>query len=261
MIRSRNTPESIQEKRKKNEKIVMITSFDYASAGVAEEAGADIILVGDSLGVTVLGYNSTREVTMADMVHHLRAVARGVAGTFVVCDLPVNSYRTEKEALDNSIRLLENGCHAVKMEGCLPEIIHAVIQNHIPVMGHIGLTPQTITDFKVQGKGDKDAERLKRDARLLEEAGCFSIVLECMPVSLAKTITESLQIPTIGIGAGLYCNGQVLVFSDLLGIFNKFKPKFVRRYKTLRNEMVEGCVSFIRDVRAGEYPSDSESYF
>jgi 3-methyl-2-oxobutanoate hydroxymethyltransferase len=260
MIRTRITPETIQEKKQQGEKIVMVTAYDYASAEVVEESGADIILVGDSLGVTVLGYNSPREVTMEDMEHHLKAVARGAVRSFIVCDLPVNSYRNCDEALGNAFRLLEKGCHSVKIEGCLPDVAACLVGHKVPVMGHIGLTPQTIGDFKVQGKAEKDAGRLKAEAKSLEEAGCFALVLECVPVSLAGCITKKLAIPTIGIGAGPKCDGQVLVYNDLLGIFAKFKPKFVRRYRTLRSEMVEGCRSFVKDVRSGTYPSESESY-
>jgi 3-methyl-2-oxobutanoate hydroxymethyltransferase len=260
MIRSRINIDAIQEKKVKGEKIVMLTAYDYASAEVAEEAGVDIILVGDSLGVTVLGYNSTREVTMDDMVHHLKAVERGAVRSFVVCDLPINSYWTCDEAVKNSVRLMETGCHSVKIEGCMTDIVECLVRHKVPVMGHVGLTPQTIKDFKVQGKAEKDADRLKEEARKLENAGCFAIVLECIPVGLAKCITKNLSIPTIGIGAGSYCDGQVLVYNDLLGIFNKFKPKFVRRYKDLRNEMVQGCRNYAADVRAGKYPETGESY-
>jgi len=246
--------------KQRGEKIAMITASDFSSGKIVEESGADIVLVGDSLGVTILGYESTHQVTMEDMIHHLKAVARGVKKVPVIGDLPIDTYRNPEEALRNSLRMVSAGAGGVKIEGCLPLVVEALVARKIPVMGHIGLTPQSFSDYKVQGKVEEDATRLKKEAKQLEAAGCFLIVLEAIPSSLAEKITTELTIPTVGIGAGKNCDGQVLVFNDLLGIFDEFKPKFVRRYKNLKQEMVSGCRAFVKDIRSGEFPSDGEMY-
>ena len=249
-----------REKKEKARKIVMITAYDSASAEAVHAASADIVLVGDSLGVTVLGYQTTREVTLADMEHHLKAVVRGAPQAFIVCDMPFQTYDTPESAMRNAQTLIDTGCAAVKIEGCNVPVIKSLVNAGIPVMGHAGVLPQTATEYKVRGKNSVEAARLREETRQIQDAGCFAIVLECMSAALAKTITQELFIPTIGIGAGKECDGQVLVFNDLLGIFTKFKPKFVRHYKGLKKEMIDGCATFACDVRSGAYPLNEESY-
>jgi 3-methyl-2-oxobutanoate hydroxymethyltransferase len=246
--------------KKRGEKIAMITASDYASAGVTLDAGADITLVGDSLGFTTLGYSSMAEVTLDDMIHHLMAVKRGSGKSFVLCDMPINTYKTPGTALRNAKKLIHAGAHAIKIEGCIPGIVKALAGEGMPVMGHIGLTPQTLTRYRVQGNRPGEAERIREGALALEHAGCFALLLELVAAPLAGEITRLLRIPTVGIGSGIGCDGQVLVYNDLLGIFDRFKPKFVRHYKELRIEMVNGCRNFIRDVKTGRYPSKAESY-
>ena len=262
----RVTVVDIQNKKGK-EPIVMITAYDYPSAQMVDEAGVDIILVGDSLGMVVLGYDSTLPVTMEDMLRHTAAVVRGSRRALVVGDMPFMSYQLSPEqALDNAGRFIkEAGAHAVKLEGGeeVLEAIRKITSAGIPVMGHIGLTPQSIHKiggYRVQGRDEKTAEKLKKDAKLLEEAGCFSIVLEAVPMNLAKEITESLSIPTIGIGAGSYCDGQVLVYHDVLGLFQEFKPKFVKRYAELRGEIVEAIKRYADEVRERKFPDEEHSY-
>lgn len=248
------------QKKAKREKIAMITAYDFASADVLHEVGVDIILVGDSLGFTTLGYDSMTQVTMEDMIHHLKAVVRGAQDSFILCDMPVNSYATPEDAVRNGRLLKENGCSAVKIEGPVVKAASALVNAGIPVMGHIGFTPQTLTKYKVQGRSAEEEARIRSEALSLEQAGCFAMLLELVAAPLSKTLTETLKIPTIGIGSGVDCDGQVLVFNDLLGIFEKFKPKFVRRYKELRREMLDGCSCFISDVKSGAYPSEKELY-
>jgi len=249
-----------RDKKRDHEKIVMITAYDFASAQACAAAGADIILVGDSLGFTTLGYQSMTEVTLGDMLHHLKAVKRGAPDSFILCDMPVNTYGTPEIALENAKKLSDAGCHAVKIEGYIPDIVRHLVSNGIPVMGHIGLTPQTLTKYRVHGKVSSEAEELVAGAHALEQAGCFALLLELVFAPLAADISKALSIPTIGIGAGPDTDGQVLVFNDLLGIFQRFKPKFVRRYRELYPEMVNGCKAFVEDVRNGHYPDESESY-
>ena len=257
----------LKEKKQKKEPIVMITAYDYPSAQMVDEAGVDIILVGDSLGMVVLGYENTLPVTMEDMLRHTAAVVRGAKRAMVVGDMPFMSYQLSPEqALDNAGRFIkEAGAHAVKLEGGeeVLEAIQKITSAGIPVMGHIGLTPQSIHrigGYRVQGRDEETALKLKRDAKLLEKAGCFSIVLEAVPVELAKEITESLEIPTIGIGAGPYCDGQVLVYHDVLGIFQEFKPKFVKRYANLRASIIDAVKSYVEEVRSREFPDEEHSY-
>ncbi len=254
-------------KKAAGEPIVMITAYDYPTARVVDEAGVDIILVGDSLGMVVLGYENTLPVTMEEMLIHTAAVVRGSERALVVGDMPFMSYQlSPQQALDNAGRFIkEAGAHAVKLEGGeeVLEAIRKITSAGIPVMGHIGLTPQSIHrigGYRVQGKDEEGAARLKKDAKLLEEAGCFSVVLEAVPAQLAKEITESLSIPTIGIGAGPHCDGQVLVFHDVVGIFQEFKPKFVKRYANLRQQMLDAVKSYVEEVRSGVFPDEEHSY-
>ncbi|MEE9609832.1 MAG: 3-methyl-2-oxobutanoate hydroxymethyltransferase, partial [Desulfatiglandales bacterium] len=196
-------------------KITALTAYDYPTAILVDEAGFDIILVGDSLGVVVLGYENTLAVTMEDMLHHTRAVARGTKKAVVVGDMPIHSYDSPEIALQNAKRFIEAGADAVKTEGLVVDVVEALVEDGIPVMGHLGLTPQTITDYKVQGKDAENAERITKEAEGLEKAGAFALVLECVPETLGKKVTEKLSIPTIGIGAGRFCDGQILVINDL----------------------------------------------
>jgi len=243
------------------EKISMITAYDYPSARFVDKAGIEIILVGDSLAMTVMGLDSTVPVTMEEMIHHTKAVVRGVENAMVIGDLPFGSYNQSKEqAIANATRLMkEGGCDAVKLEGGveMAEITKAIVDAGIPVMGHIGLTPQTISKlggFKVQGKGAQEAEKLLKSAVALQEAGIFSIVLECVPEEVGRLVTEKLSIPTIGIGGGRYCDGQVLVFHDTLGLFEKFLPKFVKRYRNLGEEIVKALEEYKQEVKEEKFP-------
>ena len=253
---------------KGSSRIGMITAYDYPSAKVADAAGADIILVGDSLGMVVLGYPDTLSVTVDDMLHHTRAVARGAKSTLIVGDMPYLSYHVSvEESVRNAGRFIQAGAHAVKVEGAKAsrlKVIEAILDAEVPVMGHIGLTPQSVNalgGFKLQGKSADDARKLIDEAVALERAGCFSIVLECVPSELAALITERIAIPTIGIGAGPSCDGQVLVFHDLLGIYDGHTPKFVRRYANIALEMQTAIETYLGDVREGRFPNDSTESF
>jgi 3-methyl-2-oxobutanoate hydroxymethyltransferase len=246
--------------------IVMVTAYDAPSARIADEAGVDIILVGDSVAMVVLGYDDTLQVTTADMAHHVAAVARAQPRPLVVGDLPWMSYHTSiSEAVQNAATLVRAGAQAVKLEGGrkrLP-VVEAMIHAEIPVMGHLGLTPQSVHamgGYRVQGKAVDAAEALVDEARALAEAGCFSIVLEGVPDQVARLVTDAVPVPTIGIGAGPFCDGQVLVFHDLLGIEDRITPKFVRRYANLKADAVEAMARFADDVRCRRFPSDDESY-
>ena len=255
------TIQQLQKMKAEREKISMITAYDYPSARFVDKAGIEIILVGDSLAMTVMGLDSTVPVTMEEMIHHTKAVVRGVENAMVIGDLPFGSYNQSKEqAIANATRLMkEGGCDAVKLEGGveMAEITKAIVDAGIPVMGHIGLTPQTISKlggFKVQGKGAQEAEKLLKSALALQEAGIFSIVLECVPEEVGRLITEKLSIPTIGIGGGRYCDGQVLVFHDTLGLFEKFLPKFVKRYRNLGEEIVKALEEYKQEVKEEKFP-------
>lgn len=253
--------------KKKGKKIVMLTAYDAPSARILSECGVDMILVGDSVGNTLLGYESTVPVTMDDVVHHSAAVARARPNALIVGDMPFMSYKvSEEQALENcALMLQEGGSEAVKIEGAgrVVDIVRAVVDSGIPVMGHIGLTPQSIFEFggyRIQGKTAETAEKLIRQATQLEEAGAFSIVVELVPSDTAKKITESVGIPTIGIGAGPHCDGQVLVLHDMLGLFQDFKPKFVKRYANIR-EVIENAVKeYSAEVREGKFPSEEFSF-
>jgi 3-methyl-2-oxobutanoate hydroxymethyltransferase len=256
-------------RRKKEEKrpITMLTAYDYPTARLVDEAGVDLILVGDSLGNVVLGYDSTIPVTMADMLHHTRAVTRGVTRALVVGDMPFLSYHFDRaETLRNAGRFLqEAGARAVKVEGGreVAESVRAVVSAGIPVMGHLGLTPQSVHQlggYRVQGRDADAARRLLDDARILEAAGVFAIVLECVPVQLAQEITAAVQVPTIGIGAGPHCDGQVLVTHDLLGLYGDFKPKFVKRYAELHQEIGRALREFKEEVESGRFPAEEHGF-
>jgi len=248
-------------------KIGMLTAYDYPSAKIADAAGADVVLVGDSLGMVVLGYPDTLSVTVDDMLHHVRAVARGSQRALIVGDMPYLSYHVSiEESVRNAGRFIQAGAHAVKVEGGKAsriKTIAAILDAEIPVMGHIGLTPQSVNalgGFKLQGKNADDARRLIDEALALEQAGCFSLVLECVPAELGAFISERLTIPTIGIGAGPRCDGQVLVYHDVLGIYDGHKAKFVRRYANIGTDMQHALEQFLSDVRDGSFPNDGESF-
>ncbi len=253
--------------KERGEKISMLTAYDYPMARLEDEAGIDVILVGDSLGNVMLGYETTLPVTMEDMIHHTKAVVRGVKRALVVADMPFMSFQVSKEdAVINAGRLLkEAGAEAVKLEGGeeVLEQTKAIVAAGIPVLGHLGLTPQSVNQmggFKVQARDLGQAEKLRRDALLLEEAGVFGIVLECVPSALSGKLSEELVIPTIGIGAGPLCDGQVLVVHDMLGFGGGFQPRFVRRYASLGDAILKACKDYIDDLRAGSFPSDKESF-
>ncbi len=264
---ARVTTATLRDKKAKQEKISMLTSYDYSTAGLVDQAGLDMILVGDSLGMVVLGYENTLAVTMDDMVHHTRAVVRGTKNAMVVADMPFLSYHVStKEAVRNAGRFIqEGGAQAVKLEGGVErvEAVKAILDAQIPVMGHIGLTPQSVNQFggfKVQGKDLETARKLLRDAQALDKAGVFSIVLECVPSALAKKITEEVSVPTIGIGAGPYCDGQVLVINDMLGMFSGFVPKFVKKYVDLQPLIMEALKAYKKEVEEGSFPGPEHGF-
>jgi 3-methyl-2-oxobutanoate hydroxymethyltransferase len=251
----------------KKAKISCLTAYDYPTARLLDEAGVEVLLVGDSLGMAVLGYDSTLPVTLDDILHHTRAVRRGTKRALLVADMPYGSFHVSiEEAIRNAVRLVkEGGAEAVKIEGGERriELIAKLVEAEIPVMGHIGLTPQSFNalgGFQVQGKTADAARRVERDARAVEAAGAFSVVLESLPRELAARITDNLRIPTIGIGAGPDCDGQILVLHDLLGLTAGHKPKFVRRYADLGAEVSRAVGEYCEDVRHGRFPSDAESY-
>jgi 3-methyl-2-oxobutanoate hydroxymethyltransferase len=257
----------LQRKKAEGHPITMLTAYDYPGAGLVDEAGIDMILVGDSLAMTVLGHPSTVSVTVDEMLHHCKAVARGAKRAFLVGDMPFLSYQVERtEAVRNAGRFIkEAGMDAVKLEGGreVVETVRAIVNAGIPVMGHLGLTPQTATKlggYKVQGKSAAAAQRLLEDALALEEAGCFSLVLEAVPAPVAKAVTEKLTIPTIGIGAGPDCAGQVLVFHDVLGLFDRFTPRFVKKFAELRPAILDAFQAFRQEVEAGEFPTAANSF-
>lgn len=261
------TVKSFQSAKEKKEKITMLTAYDFSTAQLLDEAGVDSILVGDSLGMVMLGYETTLEVTMDDMIHHTKAVSRGTKNALVIGDMPFMSYHVSiEDTLRNAGRFIkEAGAQAVKLEGGIEMVdkIKALVAAKIPVMGHLGLTPQSVNmfgGFKVQGKSAEQAQAILDDARALEAAGVFSIVLECVPDKLAKLITESISIPTIGIGAGNTCDGQVLVIQDVLGMYKGLQPKFVKRYKETGDDIIEGVQSYIKEVKSGAFPDESHIF-
>ncbi|MEO2083643.1 MAG: 3-methyl-2-oxobutanoate hydroxymethyltransferase [Desulfurobacteriaceae bacterium] len=254
------------EKKKRGEKITVLTAYDYLTAKIVDSAGVDAILVGDSLGMVALGYKSTIPVTLEEMIHHTKAVVRGRKNAMVIFDMPFLSYQTGvRDAVLNAGKALkETGCDAVKIEGGVEqaETIKVLVDAGIPVMGHVGLQPQSVNvygGYKLRGKG-KEREKIIADAKAVEEAGAFAVVLEKIPAELAREITEMLKIPTIGIGAGKYCDGQVLVFHDMVGLFEDFKPRFVKRYAELGKSAREAVEAFIREVREGKFPGEEHSY-
>ncbi|MGS0763231.1 3-methyl-2-oxobutanoate hydroxymethyltransferase [Syntrophomonas curvata] len=264
---TRATTATLKDKKAKQVKISMLTSYDYATAGLVDQAGLDMILVGDSMGNVVLGYENTLSVTMDDMIHHTRAVVRGTQHAMVVGDMPFLSYHiTTSEAVRNAGRIIqEGGAQAVKLEGGVERVdtVKAILDAQIPVMGHIGLTPQSVNQFggfKVQGKDLETARKLIEDARALDKAGVFAIVLECVPSALAQRITAEVSVPTIGIGAGPYCDGQVLVINDMLGIFSGHIPKFVKKYADLQPIIIEALKAYKQEVEDGSFPGPEHSF-
>ena len=261
------TTTSFLESKTSGEKITVLTAYDYQMAKLLDQAGTDCILVGDSLGMVVLGYENTLEVTMEDMIHHTKAVDRATNRAFVVADMPFMSYQVSiEDAIKNAGRLVKEGkATGVKLEGGseIIEKVKAITDAKIPVMGHIGLTPQSVNlfgGFKVQGKSEEKAKEIINDAMLLEEAGVFSIVLEGIPEKLAKLITEKLNIPTIGIGAGNDCDGQVLVVNDMLGLSEGFVPKFVKQYEKLHENISQGASEYIKEVKSGQFPKQEHTF-
>jgi 3-methyl-2-oxobutanoate hydroxymethyltransferase len=266
-MRDKVTKSTILDMRARGERIVALTAYDYLCAKIVDESGVDMILVGDSLGMVVLGYENTLPVTMEEIIHHCKAVARARTKALVVADMPFMSYQASVEdAVRNAGRLVkEGGAESVKLEGgqrYVP-VIEAIVQASIPVVGHLGLTPQSLHHFggyRVQGKDSRSADMLMSDAAALERAGCFAFVLEGIPWQLAQRITESVSIPTIGIGAGPHCSGQILVVHDLLGIHDKPLPRFVKKYEEIGLRMKEAVSAYARDVREGRFPAMEHSY-
>ena len=263
----RVTINDVREMKARGEKIPMMTAYDYTSARIVDDAGIPIILVGDTLGQVVLGYDSTLPVTMDEMIHHTKAVARGAGRALIVGDMPFMSYQTgPTDALRNAGRFLQQGgAQTVKLEGGvnMAPTVERIVSSGIPVMGHIGLTPQSVNQlggYKVQGKSLKSAVRLMEDARALEEAGVYALVLECVPASLARLITERVSIPTIGIGAGRNCDGQVQVFHDMLGLFTDFVPKHAKRYADLGQSIAGAVAEYISEVKDQRFPAREHSY-
>jgi 3-methyl-2-oxobutanoate hydroxymethyltransferase len=263
----KNTVLTFKQAKEKGEKLTMLTAYDYSTAKLIDEAGINSILVGDSLGNVILGYEDTISVTMEDMIHHSSAVARGAKNALVVCDMPFMSYQTSVyDAVVNAGRLMKEGrAGAVKLEGgaeVCPQI-KAIVDAGIPVCAHLGLTPQSINafgGFKVQGKTEAAAKKLIADAKAVEEAGAFAVVLECVPAALAELVTKQINIPTIGIGAGNVCDGQVLVYQDMLGMFSDFTPKFVKRFADIGSVMKEAFKAYDAEVKAGSFPSAEHTY-
>ena len=257
---------NLQEMKDQGQKIPMLTAYDYPSARMIDDAGVPIILVGDSVGDNVLGYRNTVPVTMDEIRHHLRAVARGAKRAHIVCDLPFMSYQAdESEALHNAGLLLKDGAHSVKPEGGrkIVPTIRRMVEAGIPVLGHVGLTPQSVNQlsgYRVQGRDSEGADALIEDALALEDAGVYGIVLETIPADLARTVTQRVSVPTIGIGAGVHCDGQVLVFHDIFGINSGRKRRHVRRYASVREIISDATRQFMDDVRSGSFPSEEESF-
>lgn len=261
------TTQTVVEMKRNGEKISMLTAYDYTMAGIIDGAGVEVILVGDSASNVMAGHDTTIPMTMDHMIYHTSCVVRGVERALVIADLPFMSYQvTAKEALISAGRMMkEAGAHAVKLEGgkSICSTVQRIVDAGIPVMGHLGLTPQSIYKFgtyKVRAKEEQEAYQLLEDAKALEEAGVFSIVLEKIPADLAKKVTESVSVPTIGIGAGPQCDGQVLVIHDMLGLNKDFSPRFLRRYEDLHNKMTDAVTHYIKDVKSGDFPNVDEQY-
>ena len=263
----KNTAVTFRQAKEKNEKLTMLTAYDYSTAKIIDESEINGILVGDSLGMVCLGYEDTLSVTMEDMIHHTKAVSRGVKNTLVVADMPFMSYQTSVyDAVVNAGRLIKEGrAHVVKLEGGVEvcDKIETIVKASIPVMAHIGLTPQSVNafgGFKVQGKDEEAAKKLIEAALAVEKAGAFAVVLECVPAKLAEIITKKLSIPTIGIGAGCNCDGQILVYQDMLGMYSDFTPKFVKKYENLSEKMNIAFKRYIEEVKDGVFPSEEHSF-
>ena len=261
------TTNTLQKMKSNGEKISMITAYDYSFAKIFDAAGIDVILVGDSASNVMAGHETTLPITLDQIIYHAGSVIRGVDKSLVIVDLPFGSYQSNsKEALASAIRIMkETGAHAVKLEGGeeVVESARRILAAGVPVMGHLGLTPQSIYKFgtyTVRAREEAEAEKLKSDAKLLQESGCFAIVLEKIPASLAKEVSESLQIPTIGIGAGKHCDGQVLVMHDMLGINTEFKPRFLRQYLNLHEQVTGAVQQYIKDVKSSGFPNENEQY-
>ncbi len=261
------TTNTLQKMKASGEKISMITAYDYSFAKIFDATGIDIILVGDSASNVMAGHETTLPITLDQMIYHAQSVVRGIERCLVVVDMPFGSYQgNSKEALNSAIRIMkETGGHSIKLEGGeeVVESVKRIVGTGIPVMGHLGLTPQSIYKFgtyNVRAKEELEAEKLKKDAILLQEAGCFAIVLEKIPATLAKVVSESLHIPTIGIGAGGNCDGQVLVMHDMLGINTEFKPRFLRQYLNLHEQITAAVKHYISDVKSSDFPNDKEQY-
>lgn len=263
----KNTVVTFKQAKENGEKLTMLTAYDYSTAKLIDEAGINAILVGDSLGMVVLGYEDTLSVTMEDMIHHSAAVSRGIKDTLLVTDMPFMSYQTSVyDAVVNAGRLVKEGhAQAVKLEGgkeVCPQI-KAIVDASIPVCAHIGLTPQSVNAFggnRVQGKTEEAAKKLIEDALAVQEAGAFAVVLECIPEKLAKIVTEKLDIPTIGIGAGAGCDGQILVYQDMLGMFSDYVPKFVKKFANVGDVMKQAFKDYISEVSAGTYPAQEHTF-
>ena len=263
----RITTHILQEMKVRGEKISMLTAYDYSMATILDDAGLDVLLVGDSASNVMAGHETTLPITLDQMIYHAASVIRAVKRAFVVVDLPFGSYQgNSKEALNSAIRIMkESGAHGVKLEGGeeIIESVQRIITAGIPVMGHLGLTPQSIYKFgtyTVRAKEEEEANKLKSDVLALQAAGCFAIVLEKIPAALGKEVSESLHIPTIGIGAGSDCDGQVLVVNDMIGLTKGFKPRFLRQYINLYEEILVAAQSYIRDVKANDFPNEKEQY-
>lgn len=263
----KNTIATMKQQKLDGDKITMLTAYDYSTAKLIDESGVNSILVGDSLGMVMLGYEDTLSVTMEDMIHHTAAVSRGAKNALVVGDMPFMSYQPSVyDAVVNAGRLMKEGrCQAVKLEGgasVCPQI-KAITDAQIPVMAHIGLTPQSVNmfgGFKVQGKSEEAAKELLDAAKAVEEAGAFAVVLECVPAKLAELVSEKISIPTIGIGAGAGCDGQVLVYQDMLAMFSDFKPKFVKQFADVGTEMKKGFAAYIQEVKEGAFPAQEHTF-
>ncbi|WP_113652135.1 3-methyl-2-oxobutanoate hydroxymethyltransferase [Pedobacter namyangjuensis] len=263
----RITTHILQEMKQRGERIAMLTAYDYSMATILDDAGLDVLLVGDSASNVMAGHETTLPITLDQMIYHAQSVVRGATRAFVVVDLPFGSYQgNSKEALNSAIRIMkESGAHGVKLEGGVEiiESVQRIITAGIPVMGHLGLTPQSIYKFgtyTVRAKDEAEANKLKTDVLALQEAGCFSVVLEKIPAKLAKEVTESIHIPTIGIGAGPDCDGQVLVVNDMIGLTKGFRPRFLRQYLDLYSGIKDAAQSYIKDVKARDFPNEKEQY-
>ncbi|MGA2308911.1 MAG: 3-methyl-2-oxobutanoate hydroxymethyltransferase [Candidatus Bathyarchaeia archaeon] len=251
--------ERIKQKKGK-EKIIMLTAYDSQMARILDQTGIDMILVGDSSGMVVQGHKDTKSVTMGDMIFHIKAVASRATSAPIIGDMPIDSCNTVEDCLENAKKFVEAGANGVKIEGKKTDAIKALIKAGIPVMGHVGMLPQMAETYHVKGKKPEEAQEILQDALELDGLGVFSIVLECIPESLAKIITNSVKVPTIGIGAGKHCDGQVLVINDMLGFDENFKPKYVKTYANLNKTIKDAVAKFIEEVSTGKYPDDEHTY-